>query len=473
MPDTLAHPNWEEWLNALGRATPPDRVIENALHWLLERTGAQTAFLILPDARGEWIDIAYAAGVEAETLKGLRLRPTETLLEPTLTLGTTWWYETATSQTTSITLRKPLGGIRTGLAVPLPGIPLSALGVLNRAEPFAETERQVLELLAPLLSVLARYQDSYAHEQTQARMLTWFTQLPHLIGADPSLQNALNTVASAMRALGSAGGGIWIYNDERTVLLNAIRFGASPLPDVLLDLELPQGWDARPCEMVRDGRALVVAPLRLAEQKVLGFASLTLPLEEPTPAEWLEAIGGHFALALHHALLYEQTTRRARQLSQLYELSLKLGETYTPLEVLNEVVVAARELVPHDVAVIYVPDPQDAERLLPTLVMPANDALWNHFPHRQHSLPGYVYSFATPLSAPDLSENPHNRKEPLPSQFISALAVPLQVADRIYGVLMLLTETPRDFALAEAELLFTLANTGALRLHDLRQRIHA
>jgi GAF domain-containing protein len=71
-----------------------------------------------------------------------------------------------------------------------------------------------------------------------------------------------------------------------------------------------------------------------------------------------------------------------------------------------------------------------------------------------------------------LAQHPQNLKEPLPGGFASALAAPLQVAERTLGAILLLTETPREFTLSEVELLFTLANTGALRLHTL-ERTHA
>lgn len=473
MPDRLAHPPWEEWLAGFPPATPPERVIENALEWLRIQTGAQTAFLLLPDPTGEWVDVAYATGQSAEALVHLRLHPAETLLEPTLTLGTEWWYTPTTPTSAPLTLHKTAGGIHNGLAVPLPGLIFTALGLLNRSEPFTEAHRNLLLDVAPVFTAVVHWQHAHAHNRLQTRMLDWFAQLPHQIGTDLSLQNALNTLTAALRELGGVGGGVWLYNEERTLLLNASRYGACPLPDTLLGVELPHEWDTRPSTLTVDGRLLALTPLRLSQQKVLGFVALALPLQEPKLAEWLSAMAGHFALILHHALLYEQMGRKAEQLTTLYDLSLKLGETYTPLEVLNQVALTARTLVPHDVAVIYVPDPQQPEQLLPVLVMPANDALWNHFPHRQYSLPGYVYSYGTPLTAPDLTENPHNRKNPLPSQFISALAVPLQVANQTYGTLMLLTETPREFSLAEVQLLFTLANTGTLRWHDLLQRLHA
>ncbi|MDW8107376.1 MAG: hypothetical protein RMK45_07850, partial [Armatimonadota bacterium] len=74
-----------------------------------------------------------------------------------------------------------------------------------------------------------------------------------------------------------------------------------------------------------------------------------------------------------------------------------------------------------------------------------------------------------PIATPELAQHPQNLKEPLPGNFASALAVPLQVAERTLGVVLLLTVAPREFTLSEVELLFTLANTGALRLHTLER----
>jgi GAF domain-containing protein len=119
--------------------------------------------------------------------------------------------------------------------------------------------------------------------------------------------------------------------------------------------------------------------------------------------------------------------------------------------------------VPADRCVIYFAD-EEAARLLPAGVSPADELLLHHSPSVPYSLPGWVYAFNAPLAAPDLPNHPQNRKEPLPGMFQSALTVPIQVAEQPLGVLMLLTLQPREFMLAEVEALFMLANFGAMRL---------
>jgi GAF domain-containing protein len=181
---------------------------------------------------------------------------------------------------------------------------------------------------------------------------------------------------------------------------------------------------------------------------------------------------GHIALTLSNALLYEQTAQRAQHMAKLYDLSLQLGETQSLREVLRLLCRTAHELIPHDYTVVYLPSRREPNRLTPVYVEPLSETLLAHSPDAQYSLPGWVYAFNAPIAAPDLEQHPQNLKEPLPGGFASALAAPLQVAERTLGTILLLTTTPREFTLSEVELLFTLANTGALRLHTL-ERTHA
>jgi hypothetical protein len=220
-------------------------------------------------------------------------------LEPTLLHREVWEYHAQTHQ-------EPLGAITTGLAVPLPTLPLSAVALLNRPEPYESSHRALLTQFATPLELLARLNRARQQLEQRERALKWLGRLPNRLGSELSLQRALEAVESLMRKAAPEGGGVWLYNENHQVLLQALQYGASPLP-------------AR-----------------------IDIATL--------PSEW--------------------------------------------------------------------------------------------------------------------------KKEPLPGGYASALAVPLQVAERTLGVMTLLTETPHEFTLSEVELLFTLANTGAPRFHTL-ERLHA
>ncbi|MCS7301214.1 MAG: GAF domain-containing protein, partial [Fimbriimonadales bacterium] len=375
-----------------------------------------------------------------------------------------WEYHAETHQ-------EPIGAITTGLAAPLPALPKSAVALLNRPEPFEPAHRALLLQMATPLELLTRLSRTQQQLEQRERALKWLGRLPARLGSELSLQRALEAIESLMRKAAPEGGGVWLYDENRRKLLQAIRYGASPLPDQIEPDALPDEWANAPTEQVWSGRRHRLYALTLTEQP-LGLLALALPADAPDALDWIPPLLGHIALTLSNALLYEQTARRAQHMAQLYDLSLQLGDAHSLREVLSLLCRTAHELIPHDYTVIYLPSRREPDRLAPVYVEPLLETLLNHSPDAQYSLPGWVYAFNAPIAAPDLPQHPQNLKEPLPGGFASALAVPLQVAERTLGVMMLLSETPREFTLSEVELLFTLANTGALRLHTL-ERVHA
>jgi len=462
--DYAEQPEWGAWLAGLEQGAPPGEAIENALRWLIARTQAQQGVLLLPDPSGAQVEFAYVAGERADELRGFRLRPEDTVLEPTLLRREVWDYHAQTHQ-------EPIGAILTGLAVPLPALPLSAVVLLNRPAPFEPAHRVLLEQTATPLELLTRLSRAQQQLEQRERALKWLSRLPKRLGADLSLQRALEAVESLMRKAAPEGGGVWLYDENRRALLQAAQYGASPLPTQIELESLPANWMDAPIEVVWAGRPHRLYALTLTEQP-LGLLALALPADAPDALDWIPPLLGHIALTLSNALLYEQTAQRAQHMARLYDLSLQLGETHSLREVLSLLCRTAHELIPHDYTVIYLPSRREPDRLAPVYVEPLSEPLLNHSPDAQYSLPGWVYAFNAPIAAPDLPQHPQNLKEPLPGGFASALAVPLQVAERTLGVMTLLSETPREFTLSEVELLFTLANTGALRLHAL-ERVHA
>jgi hypothetical protein len=457
----MGQPAWGVWLSCLEQGAPPEEVIERALHWLLEATAARLAILFLPESQGEQVEFAYVAGAHADELRGFRLRPHDALIAPALLQRTIWQYHAETYQ-------DPIGTIATGIAVPLPSLPVSALALLNRDAPFEDAHLALLMHLVPTLELLVRLQCTQTHLEQRERALRWLSRLPKRLGADLSLQHALETIESLMRKVAPEGGGVWLYDENRRTLLLATQYGAQSLPEqIALDM-LPSEWAHTPLETVWSARRYRAYPLTLAEQP-LGWLALALPADAPDTLEWLPPLLGHISLTLSHALLYEQTAQRAHHMAKLYDLSLQLGETRSLREVLRLLCQTTHELIPHEHTVVYLPSRREPERLMPIYVEPPAEVLRTHYPDAQYSLPGWVFAFNAPIAAPDLPQHPQNLKEPLPGGFASALAAPLQVAERTLGTILLLTTAPREFTLSEVELLFTLANTGALRLHTLER----
>lgn len=467
---------WEGWLRHLQSGADPLALLKAVLEWLRKRAAARTALLILPAEAG--IDFALVSGQGEEELHGLRLRPEETVLDELLQKRQIWrFYDAGEHAPHARGLRRGFRGLHSGIGVPLPGLTGAALVLVNRRshEPFTESEEALLIQLAPLFTLgLHLYQLRRALERHE-REREWLHRLLGQLGEEFSLQRVLDAVEPLLRAIAPLAGGIWLYNEDKTRLLCILHYGLPLLAEELDPATLPPDWQSRPTTLQGNQEfAMELFPLMLAgrtlgllafgiraesgAQHAVPFSLPDSPLSKPASG-WL----GHIALLVGHAMLYEQLARRAQHMAILYEVSLKLGEVRTIAEWLTILTKSALRLVPADRCVIYFAD-EEAARLLPAGVSPADELLLHHSPSVPYSLPGWVYAFNAPLAAPDLPNHPQNRKEPLPGMFQSALTVPIQVAEQPLGVLMLLTLQPREFMLAEVEALFMLANFGAMRL---------
>lgn len=462
--DYTGQPEWGVWLSGLDREAPAGEAIEHALRWLMQQTQAQQGLLVLPVPNQDLVEFTYVVGERTDDLRGFRLRPEDTLLEPTLLRRKQWNYSEPAHH-------EPFGAITTGVAAPLPSLPRSAIVLLNRPEPFEAPQQALLEQFAPPIELLVRMQQLQAQLDHRERALKWLSRLPKRIGSDLSLQRALEAIESLMRKASPEGGGVWLYDENRRLLLQAMQYGALSLPPQIDPSQLPEAWRDQAVPLEWAGRAHYAYALTLTEQPI-GLLALAASPDAADALDWMPPLLGHIALTLSNALLYEQTAQRAQHMAKLYDLSLQLGETTSLREVLSLLCRTVHELIPHDYAVVYLPSRREPDRLTPVYVEPMAETLARHSPDAQYSLPGWVYAFNAPIAASDLAQHPQNLKEPLPGRFASALAVPLQVAERTLGTLLLLTETPREFTLSEVELVFTLANTGALRLHTL-ERVHA
>ncbi|MEN3001044.1 MAG: GAF domain-containing protein [Armatimonadota bacterium] len=483
-----ARPEGDSWLRRLQGGVDPFALLDEVLEWTRKQTAAQTALLLLP-AQQE-IEFALVSGQGAEELRGLRLRPEETVLDELLQKRTPWrYYNAGEREQHSRGVRRGFKGLHSGIGIPLPGLSGGALVLVNQRqhEPFTDHDEALLLQIAPLFTIGVHL---HALRQTLAgreRALEWLHHLAEPLSAEVSLQRVLQLVEPVLRATSPLTGGIWLYNEERTRLVCILRYGASLLPEVIEPATLPPDWQESPCTLATEqglnaelfplrlaGRPLGVLAIGIRSSGASGASEGQTPLANlPIP---LHELIGHIALLIGHAMLHEQLACRAQYLTILYEFSLKLSEVCAVQEWLALLAENALRLVPADHCVIYFGSPASqsaSQRLQPVCVKPPEDALLIHYPDAQYSLPGWVYAFNAPLAAIDLKHHPQNRKEPLPGAYQSALAVPLQAAEQAFGVILLLTKTAREFTLAEVEVLFMLANFGALRLQTLENRTYA
>jgi GAF domain-containing protein len=468
------------WLQRLQEGEDAWTLVQDVVESARKRTHAQTALLLLPDPSQQYVDFAVVVGRGEDDLLGLRLRVEETVLEEPLLHATEWHFFSPQEPADNFQgVRKGVNGLRSGLAVPLPGVPYAALVVVNHkdGDAFDTKAAKALHKLAVHLPWLLHIGHLQRQMEQSERERYWVENVPHRIGFELSLQAVLSNAVSVLREIEGFCGGVWLANEEGTRLYRAQQYGLETLPTELKmeteptaqkDLEAQWSeWIQRETEPPL--HSVLVTPLRTSE-RVLGFLMIGSPKANAYSERvrrLLPAIASQVGLAVAHALLYEQVARRARNATALYELSVQLGSVTNVQECLALIGKTVRRLIPSDTIVVYLARQDDGNDLIPMHIRPENETLANYRPQVAQGLPGWVYAFNAPLAVSELSMNPHNLKDPVPGGFRSALAVPLQVADEAFGVILVLSIEQRLYTLSEVELLFTISNTGALTLASL------
>ncbi|MCW5933689.1 MAG: GAF domain-containing protein [Fimbriimonadia bacterium] len=470
---------WQQWLERLREGNDALVLMQELVNTARRKSRAQTALLLLPDPSGRYVDFAVVAGRGADDLMGLRLRVEEIMLEETLLHHKDWsYYDASQNEDNYFGVRKGMAGLRSALAIPLPGLKGAALALVNHKEdaPFDPKTlirlRAYAEYLPWLLHIRELQHRAKQNDLERQRLET----MPQHIGNELSLQAVIRNAITLLREVEAFAGAIWLFNEERSRLFCAQHYGLDTPPAELNVEQYPLPWengaariDASEWNTVFPQAAdetlhsLLVAPLRRAD-KTLGLLIVGSPKSDAyseRDERILTAIASQIGLALSHALLYEQIARRARNATALFELSQQLGAAQNEPEILSYIARAARRLIPCDHVAIYLPE---EDHLRAAHAQPFHPDLNEYEPILRHSLPGWAYAFNAPIAAADLPSHAQNQLQPIPGGFQSALAVPLQVGDRALGVLIALSHEPRLFTLSEIELLFTIGNTGALSL---------
>jgi GAF domain-containing protein len=179
----------------------------------------------------------------------------------------------------------------------------------------------------------------------------------------------------------------------------------------------------------------------------------------------LTAIASQVAIALDSVFLAEDVGRGARINSQIYELSENLSEADSEEEVFSAIADAAFGLLDLDgfAAMIY-----DGQQLRTHFMLGLAESIYDYAPAKGQGIPGWVIEFEAPATAQDIIIDPKNQSALWPSDDASLLCVPLQRGAKSIGVLVGVSQTPRQFTIADTELFYTLAHlaAGSLKCGD-------
>jgi len=336
----------------------------------------------------------------------------------------------------------------------------------------------------------------------QAAQLEALRQVGLELVAELDLDALLQSIVShAVELLEGAGGGMFLHRPELGILEWAVSVGdarvQAPIGSTLRRGEGLSGkvWETGEPLIVNDyqhweGRAAdfeelanvasVGAPVRWGNE-FFGVLNVLADVSRPfnsEDAELLDMFAAQAAAAIRNARLYEEASDRAERLAVVNRVARAVGATLDLDEVMEAVYREVVSIFRSDVFFVALYDEEadelnlcirvDEGRRVPPSRCPAGDGLAS-----------FVIAERKPLLVDDLEREraclPELSGAGKPPA--SWLGVPMQVGDRLLGIVCVQAYLPHAYGYEEQLLLSTIADQVALALENIRlfeeARLHA
>lgn len=185
----------------------------------------------------------------------------------------------------------------------------------------------------------------------------------------------------------------------------------------------------------------------------------------------LETLASQAAAAIENARLFEETRRRADEMSILYELGLDVSSNIRLEEVMHKLMEKCKQLLPMDVFYVGIYDEINHTIHHPLFY---DDGVFTQVPTRDiretPGLSGEIILTRKTLHIPDTLANNAEKKY----QIIHAggkysrayLGVPLIIRDKIVGVLSIQSYTPNQYTPEQVRLFETIATQAAIAIEN-------
>jgi signal transduction histidine kinase len=228
----------------------------------------------------------------------------------------------------------------------------------------------------------------------------------------------------------------------------------------------------QPC--IREGfRSVLAVPMKVQEQVVgvIHLASRHPHAFTPHDEQLLGAIGHQIAVAIENARLYAETERRVLQLETAGQVGRQMTSILDIDHLLKQVTDLIRESFDYYHVHIFLVDEARNEVVLREASGPAAAAIKEHglrLRIGQDGIVGQVAMAGQPLMSNDVSREPRYRAHELVPETRAELAVPLQVGDRIVGVLDVQSNACDAFDDADVKTLQILADQIAVAMENAR-----
>ncbi|MBM3129971.1 MAG: GAF domain-containing protein [Chloroflexi bacterium] len=379
------------------------------------------------------------------------------------------------------------------------GVPLKSgsrvIGVLNvtddqKTGPYAAEDIRLASLFADQAAIAVENARLFAETQRRANESAALYQVAQDLASQTDLSTLLKTIiAHATALLHASSGAIFLYDAARNQVELVLEQNFPHIPPLRLDLG--EGMAGR---VAQTRQPLIVDDYITWEHrspKVEGVpfrASLDVPmifggeligvldLSEigdstrkftDADARLLGLFAAQAASAVYNTRLLQQTQQRAQQLALLYDAALTLNRTIEPRQIVEYLLDITSTSVHAERADFFRYDSATrtltfesgggyAERLFPTL------RTLQFAAGEPRGLVGLVAAERTPLYLPDTSADP--RWIPIDPALHSALWVPVEREQHLFGVLAVTSTRTDAFSPTDQRLVALFANQVAVAL---------
>jgi GAF domain-containing protein/CheY-like chemotaxis protein len=389
-------------------------------------------------------------------------------------------------------------GYRTLLALPIEvdGQTWGVLSLISREERrFGPDVLRLLEAVAHQVGVAVARAALYTEERARRAHLAALLEINTKIGALAPTEALLSSIAEeAARLLDVDNAGFRLLDGDELVLAGV----AGSAGETMLKPRIKVG-ESFSGKVVAAGRAMrgevgdaVIVPEHVAAEHRLGYTHiLGVPLKlgartigalvfrarrpfSDLDQELAEAFAGQAAVAIEHARLFHETTRRGHEAAELAKLAGNLTQSLNVEDVAERIVEALVPLFGAHSGNLRLLEPDGSLR-----VIARDDSRSALSPRGDVVPPGFGISswvartgqpFRTPdvLAEPDIALSEALRARVVATGDRAYLAVPLRAKDRIIGVVLVSDREGRVFTEAETALLQSFADQAALALENAR-----
>lgn len=181
----------------------------------------------------------------------------------------------------------------------------------------------------------------------------------------------------------------------------------------------------------------------------------------------MEIVADQLAIALENARLYQDTMRRVREMTALYEVGRGLIRTMDLDQLLEEVLETLRRSAGYINCAVLLADPAAGELYVRAARGYREEVVQGlRLRIGQDGITGWVAAQRQPLNVPDVEEDPRYI-EGVPG-CRSELAVPMMIGDRLIGVLDAESDRPAAFGERDVQLLSAVAAQLAVAIDNVR-----